>query len=181
MRKGTVEELYAREAARRCGSSYLAMGAGDRHLAPAMLRSTPSHPVKACCAWCRQEGRSGDLGEREPFDDPRETHGVCDRHQQELLATLPSLSFPGIEVLVIIAPKEAALHEYLRPHLAGVRGVRVMVERRRGDRRRLGSDVPHDRRKRDRRVRRGQTSALGYTLLRFGKSSEDPTPADDTP
>jgi hypothetical protein len=125
--------------------------------------------VKAYCAWCRQEGRDGDLGEREPLDDLRETHGICDRHQQELLATLPSNSFPGLELLVIIALKEAALYDYLRSRLIGVKGVQVMVERRRNDRRRQGRAVSDDRRKQDRRVRRGQTSALGYTLVRFGK------------
>jgi hypothetical protein len=125
--------------------------------------------VKAYCAWCRQEGRDGDLGEREPLDDLRETHGICDRHQQELLATLPSNSFPGLELLVIIALKEAALYDYMRSRLTGVKGVQVMVERRRTDRRRQGRPVSDDRRQRDRRVRRGQTSALGYTLVRFGK------------
>jgi hypothetical protein len=125
--------------------------------------------VKAYCAWCRQEGRDGDLGEREPLDDLRETHGICDRHQQELLATLPSNSFPGLELLVIIALKEAALYDYLRSRLIGVKGVQVMVERRRNDRRRQWRAVSDDRRKQDRRVRRGQTSALGYTLVRFGK------------
>jgi hypothetical protein len=125
--------------------------------------------VKAYCAWCRQEGRDGDLGEREPLDDLRETHGICDRHQQELLATLPSNSFPGLELLVIIALKETALYDYMRSRLTGVKGVQVMVERRRNDRRRQGRAVSDDRRKRDRRVRRGQTSALGYTLVRFGK------------
>jgi hypothetical protein len=130
--------------------------------------------VKAYCAWCRQEGRRGDLGEREPYADTRETHGVCDRHQQDLLATLPSMSFPGIQVLLIVAIKEGALYEYLRARLISVRGVQVMVERRRGDRRRERADVPDDRRKRDRRVRRGQTSALGYTLVRFGRPPADP-------
>ena len=125
--------------------------------------------MKAYCAWCRQEGRDGDLGEREPLDDLRETHGICDRHQQELLATLPSNSFPGLELLVIIALKEAALYDYMRSRLTGVKGVQVMVERRRTDRRQQGRAVSDDRRKRDRRVRRGQTSALGYTLVRFGK------------
>jgi hypothetical protein len=125
--------------------------------------------VKAYCAWCRQEGRNGDLGEREPLDDLRETHGVCDRHQQELLATLPSISFPGLELLVIIASRESALYDYLRPRLSGVKGVHVMFERRRSDRRRQGRAVSSDRRQRDRRVRRGLTSALGFTLVRFGK------------
>lgn len=139
-----------------------------------MLRSTSSKPVKAYCAWCRQEGRTGDLGEREPYSDSRETHGVCDRHQQELLATLPSMSFPGIQVLLVVAAREGALYEYLRSRMVSVRGVQVMIERRRGDRRRERGDVPGDRRKRDRRVRRGQTSALGYTLVRFGKAPADP-------
>lgn len=148
--------------------------AGNACLAPAVLGFPPSQPVKAYCAWCRQEGRSGDLGEREPYSDPRETHGVCDRHQQELLATLPSMSFPGIQLLLVIAAKEGALYEYLQPRLASVKGVKVMIERRRGDRRREERDVPGDRRKRDRRVRRGQASALGYTLVRFGKPPADP-------
>ncbi len=109
------------------------------------------------------------MGEREPLDDPRETHGVCDRHQQELLATLPALSFPGLELLVVIALRESALYDYLRPLLTGVKGVQVMFERRRNDRRRQGRAVLSDRRQRDRRVRRGQASALGYTLVRFGR------------
>ncbi len=141
-----------------------------------MLRSLSSHLVKAYCAWCRQEGRTGDLGEREPYSDPRETHGVCDRHQQELLATLPSLSFPGIQLLLIVGAKEGALYEFLRARLASVKGVQVLIERRRAERRQEHGDVPGERRKRDRRVRRGQTSALGYTLLRFGKLPADPAP-----
>jgi hypothetical protein len=84
------------------------------------------------------------------------------------------MSFPGIQVLLIVAIKEGALYEYLRARLISVRGVQVMVERRRGDRRRERADVPDDRRKRDRRVRRGQTSALGYTLVRFGRPPADP-------
>jgi hypothetical protein len=132
--------------------------------------------MKAYCAWCRQEGRSGGLGEREPFDDPGETHGVCDRHQQELLATLPSATFPGVELLVVVTPSDTGLYEYLHSRLAGVRGVMMMLERRRSDRRRHLRNMADDRRKRDRRVRRGRTSTLGYTLVRFGKSPADPAP-----
>jgi hypothetical protein len=153
------------------------IAAGHDCLAPTVL--PVAQPVKAYCAWCRQEGRNGDLGEREPYSDPRETHGVCDRHQQELLATLPSMSFPGVQLLLVIAAKEEALYEYLRPRLASVKGVRVMIERRHGDRRRQGRSVPGDRRKRDRRVRRGQASALGYTLVRFGKPPAEPALAPE--
>ncbi len=84
------------------------------------------------------------------------------------------MSFPGIQVLLVVAAREGALYEYLRSRMVSVRGVQVMIERRRGDRRRERGDVPGDRRKRDRRVRRGQTSALGYTLVRFGKAPADP-------
>lgn len=134
--------------------------------------------MKAYCAWCREEGRAGNLGEREPYEDPRETHGVCDRHQQELLATLPSTSFPGIQLLVIVAAREPSLYTYLQGRLASVSGVGVMMERRRSDRRQQAGDPSCERRRRDRRVRRGQTSTLGYTLVRFGKSPADsPAPA----
>ena len=133
----------------------------------------PGQPVKAYCAWCREEGRTGNLGEREPFEDPGETHGVCDRHQQQLLSTLPSTSVPGIQLLVIIASGEPTLYAFLQGRLASVKGVGVMMERRRGDRRQQASDAAYERRRRDRRVRRGQTSALGYTLVRFGKSPAD--------
>ena len=38
--------------------------------------------MRVICAWCQREGRSGFLREREPLDDPGETHGICLRHQQ---------------------------------------------------------------------------------------------------
>jgi hypothetical protein len=44
--------------------------------------------MKQVCAWCEREGKTGLLGEKEPLDDPSETHGVCDSHQRVLLATL---------------------------------------------------------------------------------------------
>ena len=33
------------------------------------------------CSWCREEGRTGFVGEKVPFDDRRETHGICLEHQ----------------------------------------------------------------------------------------------------
>ena len=44
--------------------------------------------MRQLCAWCEQEGKIGFLGEKEPFDDPTVTHGVCDSHQRALLDTL---------------------------------------------------------------------------------------------
>ena len=33
--------------------------------------------MKVLCAWCVNEGRSGDMGEKPPYDDRRVTHGMC--------------------------------------------------------------------------------------------------------
>ncbi|MCP9453040.1 MAG: hypothetical protein NNA23_10200 [Nitrospira sp.] len=40
--------------------------------------------VKIICAWCLQEGKVALLGEKMPFDDLRETHGICRAHQLAL-------------------------------------------------------------------------------------------------
>lgn len=36
------------------------------------------------CSWCRQEGKHEFLGEKVPFDDRRETHGICVVHYREV-------------------------------------------------------------------------------------------------
>src|SRR5215467_9199744 len=89
--------------------------------------------MKVVCASCRAEGRSGDLGQKAPFDDPSETHGYCPRHAALLLASLPSLSFPDIELLIVVRRPDLALFEYLKRRLDGVRGVKVILERRVAD------------------------------------------------
>jgi hypothetical protein len=32
------------------------------------------------CSWCRREGRIGLVGEKDPIEDRRETHGICPFH-----------------------------------------------------------------------------------------------------
>jgi hypothetical protein len=44
-----------------------------------------------------------------------------------------------------------------------------MLERRQGDRRIEHQDVAEDQRRDERRVRQGEVSALGYTVIRFGR------------
>ncbi|MBI5628148.1 MAG: hypothetical protein HY953_04450 [Candidatus Rokubacteria bacterium] len=127
--------------------------------------------MKIICSGCRTEGRPALLGEREPLDDPTETHGVCRRHKLELLARLPSHSFPGVQLLLVIAQKDLKLYQYLERRLADVSGVKVIAERRRGDRRRTRREVVKDRRHIDRRLRPGEPHAMGYTVVRFGKRS----------
>jgi hypothetical protein len=113
--------------------------------------------MKVVCAACEREGKRSYLGEREPFDNPATTHGLCSRHQEQALEALPSASFPDAELLIVVRPNDTDLYHYLLRRLAGVRGVSVILERRRSKK-----SVRDER-----RVRQGTVSALGYTVVRF--------------
>ena len=121
------------------------------------------------CAWCQNEGMPATLGERAPLDNPAETHGICRRHTLDLLDRMPSRSFPGVLLLLVVSAKETALYEHLQRELAGVSGVKVMLDRRRGDRRAEEQVVADEHHGLDRRIRQGEMSALGYTIIRFGR------------
>ena len=123
--------------------------------------------MRIVCASCRIEGRAGDMGEKAPFDDPTETHGYCARHTAQLLATLPSHAFPDVDLLIVVRRRDHALFAYLQSRLVDVRGVRVILERRAGDRRRALHGFSRDRRRLERRLRPGRASSLGYTIVRF--------------
>jgi hypothetical protein len=124
--------------------------------------------MKAICAWCESEGRPSDLGEREPFYNPVVTHCICAYHQKRLLELLPSKSFPDAEVLIVVRPNDTALHDHLQRAFAGKRAVKVIMERRAGDRRAAQAPVADERRhRRTRRIRQGDVSSLGYTVVRF--------------
>ena len=124
--------------------------------------------MKAICAWCESEGRRGDLGEREPFENPATTHCICPRHRERLLELLPSKSFPDAELLIVVRRNDTALYDYLQRAFADVRGVKVIMERRVGDRRGAQGPVADERRLvRTRRIRQGEVSTLGYTVVRF--------------
>jgi len=125
--------------------------------------------MKITCAWCQREGQPASLGERAPLDDPAETHGICRRHTLELLNRLPSRSFPGVRLLLVVSSRESGLYEQLLRELAGVSGVRVMLERRQGERRLEPQSVPDEQRRVERRLRQREVSALGYTVIRFGR------------
>ena len=125
--------------------------------------------MKITCAWCQREGQPASLGERAPLDDPAETHGICRRHTLDLLNRLPSRSFPGVRLLLVVSSRESGLYEQLLRELAGVSGVRVMLERRQGERRLEPQSVPDEQRRVERRLRQGEVSALGYTVIRFGR------------
>src|SRR2546425_7070210 len=54
---------------------------------------TSAHRVNVICSSCRSEDQPG--------DDPSSTQGVCSRHQEQLLESLPSVSFPEVEFLMV--------------------------------------------------------------------------------
>ena len=127
--------------------------------------------MRAICAWCRAAGRPADLGEREPLDDPRETHGLCQPHLAQLLAEVPSRSSPGIRFLMVVTSRDRSLYEYLSRVMAQVSGVRVIMDRRHGERRRENRAIPRERRPADRRRHRGLTQSMGCTFVRLGPAS----------
>lgn len=130
--------------------------------------------MKVRCAWCQREGASGVLIERPPFEDPSETHGICAYHSERTLAKLPSDSFPGIQLLLVVSAREIKLYQHLSSVLSGVSGATVIQDRRRADRRQRNEPVAVERRRGPRRLRRGSTSGFGYTSIRFNES----TPSD---
>ena len=124
--------------------------------------------MKAICAWCESEGRRSDLGEREPFDNRVATHCICARHRGRLLELLPSKSFPDAELLIVVHQNDTTLYERLQRSFAGVSGVRVILDRRVSDRRSATSRVTVERRQvKTRRIRQGEVSSLGYSVVRF--------------
>ena len=128
-------------------------------------------PVRVLCAWCERDGAPAFMGEREPLDDPTVTHGICPRHLTVMLATLPSASFPGVELLVGVRASDRSLFEHLRRATSGVPDIRAIIERRRGERRRRSEGSLSERRERERRLILGQISAMGYTMVRLRRSS----------
>jgi hypothetical protein len=73
--------------------------------------------------------------------------------------------------LFIVARSESELYTYLAREFASEEDVRVIVDRRRSERRSGGRDTPDvERRRRDRRAQSevaGQLSSLGYAFVRL--------------
>ncbi len=126
---------------------------------------TSAHRVNVICSSCRSEDQPG--------DDPSPTQGVCSRHQEQRLESLPSVSFPEVEFLMVVHPRETELYQYLQRALGDVRGVKVIMERRKVDRRREPRPFAGDRRSAPRRIRQGKVLLLGYTLVRFRRKALD--------
>jgi hypothetical protein len=125
--------------------------------------------MKVVCAWCILEGKPGDLGEREPFDDPQLTHSICASHTTQVLEALPSRSFPDAALLIVVRRNDTALYEHLTWSFGRVPGVKVIVDRRVGDRRSTYEPITGERRRLStRRIRQGRDAPLGmFTAVRF--------------
>jgi len=106
---------------------------------------------------------------REPLEDPGLSHGICADHQEQLLASRPSRSFPDAELLIVVHRNNITLYEHLQRWVAGSPAVKVLVDRRATDRRSATGPVAGERRRvRRRRIRQGRISADGgYTVVRF--------------
>jgi hypothetical protein len=129
----------------------------------------PPKNVSLICAWCRREGKYGDLDVKDALENPLSPRGICARHEAQLLPALPSLSFPDVELLIVVRREEHELFEYLHRRFADVRGVKVILDRREGDRRQGTNAQTDGLRRVQRRLRQGQVSWLGYTIVRFRK------------
>lgn len=127
--------------------------------------------LKVVCAWCEHDSRGAAVGERPVFPDELPTHGICPRHEQEMLAAVPSRSFPGVEFLIVIERGAPALYEQVQRAIDGLPGFAVILDRRVGPRRRAEPgpvDARRERRHGDRRRRQPVASGPGYVVLRLG-------------
>jgi hypothetical protein len=50
------------------------------------------------CAWCQRQGRTTVLREKEPFDRPIVTHGICEEHTRAFLIELREAKTPRISL-----------------------------------------------------------------------------------
>lgn len=95
---------------------------------------------------------------------------MCPLHRSRALEAVPSRSFPGVRLLVVVGSRDARLYEYLRRDCSGLREIAVIVERRLRERRLARLRVPDERRRRERRQRLVGSYALGCKYIRFGRS-----------
>lgn len=72
-------------------------------------------------------------------------------------------------VVYIVARERPDLYDFLDRHFAGEEGVRIVTDRRQGERRQRDTSHPGDQRRADRRAQRyldEQISSLGWAVVR---------------
>jgi hypothetical protein len=115
--------------------------------------------VKVVCAWCRSEGREGLIGDRPPLDDPRETSGVCWMHKLETLqrtrTSVMDRDAPArdrqVRFLIVVARHAVDLFARVSDQFLDDPRVQVLMDRRRGERRRITEPHRPERRSQGRR------------------------------
>lgn len=92
-----------------------------------------SAAMRTVCAWC---GTTITEGEGE---EAQVSHGICPRCAQRFFTV-------GTRYAVV-PPERSFLYPRIQSAFRAVRGIQVILDRRRGDRRRQGDRVRHDRRR----------------------------------
>lgn len=97
--------------------------------------------MRAVCAWCGTTIAEGEPGE------PRVSHGICPRCAQQW--------FPGGKKYAVVPADRSFLFSEIVSAFQTVRGIQVVLDRRKGERRRRGGFARDDRRRpsQDRRKR----------------------------
>jgi hypothetical protein len=74
--------------------------------------------VKVVCAWCIRDRRAGFLRDKAPFEDPRETHGLCEEHFRQVKshnrASAGRTSLTSRLITELFSPVSAWLHHSAR-------------------------------------------------------------------
>jgi hypothetical protein len=70
--------------------------------------------MKILCAWCLKEGKPAHMGDREPLDDPTETHAICPEHRRQVEDELTTLRKKASEDLEAIRKRQEGDLEDLR-------------------------------------------------------------------
>jgi hypothetical protein len=99
------------------------------------------------CAWCQKY-----MGMKDPMSDPAVTHGICHTCAlRQQIGEMPTL---------IIAKERADTLPVLRALLTGTPAIRVVVDRREGERRRMDEAAEAERRASRTDRRQGQSLLL---------------------
>jgi len=109
--------------------------------------------VRRICSWCQK-----DLGVKEPLDDPTITSGIC----RECLGELVT---PEMKGYLVVSRPFAHLYSDASELLRSRPEIRVIVDRRYGDRRQARLPVVKERRSADRRRKGIVISVEGLGIL----------------
>ena len=106
------------------------------------------------CAWCQRY-----LGTKEPLADPSLTHGICKTcAMRQQLGSSPTL---------VVSRERAGALPFLMGLLHGMPEIRVIVDRRQGERRRssLALQVREEPHEAERRLHSERRQSLGLVLV----------------